>query len=102
MKFRMLVTTIALALIASIAAVAAPKEGKGKGGGGLLPPPIVEKLSDEQKAKYKDILAEAKEAHGDKEKMKAISKKLQDILNADQKAELKKWREEHAGKGKKK
>ena len=67
MKCRIFVATIALALVASITALAAPKE-KGKGGGGLLPAPIVQKLSEEQKAKYDAILAEAK--GGDAEKMK--------------------------------
>jgi len=99
MKCRMFVTTIALLLVASIAAVAAPDKGKGKGGGGLLPAPIVEKLTPEQKAKYDAILKDAKAAHGDQEKMKEFRKKAIDLLTDEQKAELKNLSAK--GKGKK-
>jgi hypothetical protein len=97
MKCRIFVTTIALALIASISVFAA--EGKkGKGGGGLLPPPIVEKLSADQKTKYDAILAEAKEAHGDKDKLKELRAKAFDLLTDDQKAEAKKLQGAHGKK----
>jgi len=100
MKCRILVTTIALALIASITALAAPKEGKGKGkgGGGLLPPPIVQSLSAEQKTKYDAIVAEAKDAAGDKEKLMPLRKKAMELLTDDQKAELKKLAPAHKKK----
>lgn len=111
MKYRMIVTTLALALIASITALGADKPAKGEGkphGFGLLPPPMVEKLTADQKAKYDTILADyqkdAKAARdaGDKEKgmtiRKAAFEKVQEILTDDQKAELKKMREAHGGK----
>jgi hypothetical protein len=89
MKCRIIVTAIAVALVASVSAFAAKGE-KGKGGGGLLPPSIVQSLSAEQKTKYDAILAKAKDAQGDKEKMAAARKDAIAILTDDQKAELKK------------
>lgn len=98
MKCRMLVTTIALALVASLTAFAAG-EKKGKGGGpSLLPPPIVQKLSDEQKTKYDALLKEAKGA--DAEKIKELRKKAMDLLTDEQKAEMKKIAAEAKAKGK--
>ena len=114
MKIRMLVTALAVALITGISASAQDKPA-GKPGHeghrpmGLLPPPMVEKLTADQKAKYdaivvdfqKDIKA-AKES-GDKEKMGATFKtyraKVDEILTDDQKAELKKMREAHGTHG---
>ncbi len=102
MKCRMFVTTVALALCAAVGALAADKPGKGEGrphhGPGLLPPPIVEKLTADQKAKYDAILADyqkaMQDAAGDKEKMKTARKDAHEkaiaLLTDDQKAELKK------------
>ncbi|MCX7887622.1 MAG: hypothetical protein N3B01_10280 [Verrucomicrobiae bacterium] len=101
MKCRMLVTAIALALVGSLTAFAAG-EKKGKGPG-LLPPPIVEKLSADQKAKYDELLKEAKGA--DPDKIKELRKKAVELLTDDQKAEYKKIMAEAkakaGGKGKK-
>ncbi len=95
MKCRIFVTTIAIALVASITALAAPKE-KGKGGAGLLPAPIVQKLSEDQKKQYDALLAEAK--GGDAEKMKEARKKAIELLTEEQKAELKKLAGAHGKK----
>jgi len=92
---------------------------------GLLPPMVLEKikLTADQKAKYDAIVADfqketaplrekmkaAREA-GDKEKMKelfqqimplrkAAMEKLEQVLTDEQKAELKKMREEHGKRG---
>jgi Spy/CpxP family protein refolding chaperone len=106
----------------------ASKGGKrgGPHGMGLLPPPAIEKLklTNEQQAKLKEISAEfekeaapirekMKAAHdsgADKEKMKelfeqlmpirkAAMEKVEQILTDEQKACLKKMREEHGKRG---
>jgi hypothetical protein len=90
-------TMIAVSLALTGTSFAAEK-GKAKGGGGLLPAIILQKLSADQKAKYDGIVAdyqkEVKAAAGDKDKAlaarKDANKKVQAILTDDQKAELKK------------
>ncbi|MBM3858864.1 MAG: hypothetical protein FJ395_04355 [Verrucomicrobia bacterium] len=97
MKCRIIVTAIAVALIASVSAFAAKGEGKAKGAGGLLPPPIVEKLSAEQKTKYEALCEKAKGAKGDEAKMNELKKEARALLTPEQKAEMQKA---GAGKGK--
>ncbi len=130
MKHRMLIITIALTAVvigSSAITVSAQDQPAGKPGHeghhrpmmGLLPPPMVEKLTADQKTKYDAIFEDfktaaapihekMKSAHeaGDKEAMKGLYKeimpirkaameKVEQILNDEQKAELKKMREEH-------
>lgn len=127
----MLIITIAVTAVvigSSAITVSAQDQPAGKPGHeghhrpmmGLLPPPMVEKLTADQKAKYDAIVADfktaaapiqekMKAAHeaGDKEAMKglynelmpirkAAMEKVEQILTDEQKAELKKIREEHA------
>ena len=114
MKYKVIITAIALAIVTGLTVQAedqpaTPPKHEGHGGHhmGLLPPPIVEKLSADQKTKYDAIVADfkndMKNAGDDKEKkmsiMKEARKKAIDILTDDQKAELKKMREQH-GSGK--
>ena len=131
MKHRMLIVSLALTAVvigSSAITVSAQDQPAGKPGHeghhrpmmGLLPPPMVEKLSADQKTKYDAIVADfktaaapihekMKAAHeaGDKEAMKDLYKevmpihkaameKVEQILTDEQKAELKKMREEHA------
>ncbi|GEM_PF-3677180 len=101
MKCRIFVTTIALALIASLSAFAAKGEGRKGGGPSLLPPPIVQKLSAEQKTKYEALVKDAKGA--DEAKIKDLRKQAQALLTDEQKAEMKNLAAKGGkGKGKKK
>jgi len=79
----------------SISAPAARIPGKGRGGG-LLPPPIAEKLTADQKTKYDALVAEAKDARGDKEKLKDYRKKAVDLLTDEQKAALRAFPPPHS------
>ena len=107
MKHRILISAIALAVItcgSSVITVRAedqsatpPKYGGRHGKSeGLLPQPALEKLNltADQKAKYDAIVADFMTAAAPMRK--AAMEKVEQILTAEQKAELKKMREEHA------
>ncbi len=127
MKYRILITALALALITGIS-VRAEDQPAAKPGHeghhrpmGFLPPPMVEKLTVDQKTKYDAIVADFQKDTPDlREKMKAAREakdeakikelreqmapffkaamgKVMDILTDEQKAELKKMREQRGG-----
>ena len=114
MKHRMLISTIALAVIvcgSSVITVRAedqaatpPKHGGHHGKiEGLLQPPALEKLNltADQKAKYDVIVADFTTAAAPimeklRAERKAAMEKVEQILTADQKAEFKQPREERA------